>query len=319
MKKQVITPCKRIGASDLLIILALIILFYLFFFGGPTHYSKVSFIKFWNIGHIIFFALSNYLIIKFLSKDGNITAITAVILFTAGLGIVIELIQSQLGRSVDWQDIYRNFLGAGLAITVFLPSLKRNFTLNRYLLLILICGLILFEQLDFYHALNNENKARERLPVLADFEEPSEINHWSGHFLSQSQRHKTSGQYSMKVELLSGIKYSGFTFEHFPNNWEAYNYLAFSLYNPNNAILKLSVKITDYEHNINTLQAQNNRFNLKIKLEHGWNHIRIPLIAIIQSPENRKMDISNISEITFFMYQLQEETTLYIDDVSLQK
>ncbi len=322
MKKQVITPLKKTETKNLflvpVIVLSTAILFVLFFLGGPNHYSKLSFIQFWNIGHIIFFILSNYLIIKFLEKKGNMIVIMAVVIYTVVSGVLIELLQSKIGRSVDLNDLYRNSLGAGLAIAIFLPSLKNNNKILRRILLILLACFILLDQLSFYQALRYEIQAREDLPMLADFEKKPDIKQWSGDFLSQSQTHKTKGQYSMKVKLLSGKKYSGFTFEHFPSNWTAYQHLDFSLYNPDSAPLKLSVKITDYEHNINEVQNHNNRFNLKLKLEHGWNHISIPLIQIVQSPENRKMDISNISEITFFMYQLQKEAILYIDNLRLQ-
>ncbi|MCW8929429.1 MAG: hypothetical protein OQL19_04215 [Gammaproteobacteria bacterium] len=310
---------KKLHSRNIFLISICLCLFTLFFVGGPNYYSKPSFIHFWNIGHITFFTISNYMIIKFLRKNKyrNITTIALILLFTIGLGVLIELIQSKLDRSVDWKDIYRNLLGAGLALTLFLPFDKKHFTLIKIPLLISLIILILLDQLKFIDAVKNEIQAQMLFPVLADFEKQSELKQWSGNSLIQSPDYHITGLYSMRVSLLAGYQYSGFTFKHFPGNWEPYKYLTLSLYNPNQDTFNLNIKITDYEHD-NNRYSSDNRFNTQIKLKKGWNHISISLADVMISPKDRKMDMLNISQIGFFTKNLRHNKIIYLDNLVLR-
>jgi hypothetical protein len=45
-----------------------------------------------------------------------------------------------------------------------------------------------------------------------------------------------------------------------PRNWEGYNDLVINIYNPAKDALKITTKITDYQHDLSN-QAYNDRYN----------------------------------------------------------
>jgi len=209
--------------------------------------------------------------------------------------------------------MYRNLLGAALAICLFLPAKKSNITKNA---LLLIISLILIDQVKLYQTVKQEIRAHLNFPVLADFEQAEALRQWSGHSLTQSSEHKLTGQYSMKVKLMAGGQYSGFSFKHFPADWSDYQQITFSLFNPGQSTIRLNIKITDFEHDL-YINQYNSRFNRQIRLINGWNQITIPLDDIITSPENRKLDITEISRVGFFMSHLKNNQIIYIDNMRL--
>ena len=102
-----------------------------------------------------------------------------------------------------------------------------------------------------------------------------------------------------------------------PNNWEGYNYLALNIYNPNKDALKITTKITDYQHDLSE-QLHNDRYNKNFTLlASQWNIIKISLEDIKNSPETRELKLDNISRLSLFTTGLTEDKVIYIDSITL--
>jgi hypothetical protein len=304
---------KAAFSYQILILPIVIISFVLFFLGGPSHYSSLSFQLFWNVGHILFFYLTSYYLLTILKQKSSLWL---VMLYALVLGGTIELIQGQIGRNIDWLDLYRDLLGALLAIAVWLYR-KHQKSLLHLIFLVATCLLITSDQIMLFKAIKLEINAYSNMPILAEFNDNDELMLWTGDNLSLSTEYANSAKYSLKVILTKGGKYSGFTYKHFNNDWTGYKVLVIHLYNANKENIELCIKVTDYIHDISK-QNYFNRFNRCVEVTQGKQEIQILITDIIQAPKNREFDISDISQIGFFMSDLVEDKLLYIQRISLK-
>lgn len=242
------------------------------------------------------------------------TLILSTLFYTLILGTVVELVQANFDREVDYFDIYRNFLGCFLAITFF--QLQRYKKSKKIIsVFIVACLLIVIEQKSLFSMLSLKYQQYKKLPMLADFSIKDESLLWSeGEIMKNNSK---SNPYSLKVKLTTGKKYSGFTFKDVYQDWRGYNAIEFRVRHYSKNDNKLCIKITDLIHDEGN-HAYSNRFNYCPSLIYGKNVIQIPLDNIINAPNNRKIYLSEISQIGFFMIDLTEEQTLYVDSIKLK-
>jgi len=94
-----------------------------------------------------------------------------------------------------------------------------------------------------------------------------------------------------------------------PRNWKEYKYLKFDVFSVDNNIpLQLSISDT---HN----KSYHDRYsNPEIRLSSGWNHINIPVSDI-----DRKLIINDINHINIYLWKVDGEHTLYLDNMHLTK
>ena len=305
--------------SNIAWFLGVISLFILFFIGGPSYYSSPVFKELWNTGHILFFTLTTYKLISLIKHKSTSVILASSLIYCFTLGALIELVQSKIGRSLDLHDIYRNALGAFLALSIYIYQKKRFdkgvFLASSYFI---IAGLlIIIDQNKLFQTIKIDIAARSKFPILASFESKLALKQWSGPNLSLSTEKTLTGLYSLKVGLSNKSKYSTVTLIHMPNNWEGYNYLALNIYNPNKDALKITTKITDYQHDLSE-QLHNDRYNKNFTLlASQWNIIKISLEDIKNSPETRELKLDNISRLSLFTTGLTEDKVIYIDSITL--
>jgi hypothetical protein len=308
-----------LAMSNMTWFLAVISLFILFFIGGPSYYSSPAFKELWNMGHILFFTLTTYKIISLIKHKTAFIILVSSLIYCFTLGTLIELVQSKIGRSLDWQDIYRDALGTFLALSIYAYQKicveKGIFLASRYFIIASL--LIIIDQNTLFQTIKIDIAARSKFPILASFESKLALKQWSGNNLSLSNKKNLTGLYSLKVELGTETKYSEVTLMHMPRNWEGYNDLIINIYNPAEGALKITTKITDYQHDLSE-QAYNDRYNKSfILLASQWNIIKISLEDIKNSPETRELKLDNISRLSLFTTDLTEDKVIYIDSVTL--
>jgi len=177
----------------------------------------------------------------------------------------------------------------------------------------LFLGLYVFK---IYNKIFNV-KYKEAVPIFfADFESRSEIDRWTGD-ADFSIDHETyyHGKASLKVELNTSL-YSGVGLKYFPENWQHYNELQLSIFNPDSEPLQLTCRIHDRQHT-RGLQLYADRFNRKFSISSGWNLIRIELQDIENAPHKRKMALNEIQGLGIFATSLSKQKTVYVDYVRL--
>ncbi len=287
-----------------------------FFYGGPSSHSLRSFMAAWNFGHPVFFML---FVCYFGRKTGSSVSwarIMRILLLVLLTGTLIEIIQSGIpGRTASALDVTRDLMGGVLGV-VWLrwPCSPLKVRLG----LALVAGVILCWNLyPVTTALVDEWQAGRDFPLLAGFEHPHELSRWAeGKSAARRSREEArQGHFSLRVSL-STATYSGVHLEYFPHNWQGWSFLAFSVYNKGLRPLTITVRVNDKKHEEGP-QLYNDRYNHSFITHHGWNDIKISLADIRNAPANRKMNMSEISELGFFVIRQKRSRVIFLDDVRL--
>jgi hypothetical protein len=105
--------------------------------------------------------------------------------------------------------------------------------------------------------------------------------------------------------------------DYFPNDWRNYRCIAFSVFNPDDRLLKLVCRIHDEEHYQNGGDYED-RFNRDLAVHVGWNDFEISLADVMNAPRSRKMDMTRIQNFGIFSVQLPKEKVIYLDYVRLE-
>jgi len=291
----------------------------LFFVGGPDYYSPRSYKYFWDLGHILFFSILSYLILANWPKCSETTFLRQgifIILIVICLGGLVELAQTGSVRTPDIMDLIRDIIGGLVALSFWAPTRKTISNAKLRIWQAISAVLVAMAFFPLTTAIVDEITALKQFPVLSDFEYRLEIGRWTGD-ADFSIDHETyyHGTASLKVELNTSL-YSGVGLKYFPKNWQHYNELQLSIFNPDSEPIKLTCRIHDRQHT-RGLQLYADRFNKKFSISSGWNLIRIQLKDIENAPHKRKMALNQIQGIGIYAVSLQKPRAVYVDYVRL--
>jgi len=306
--------------SRLLFALFLLLLgsFYLFSDGLGNRVVRSS-KELWNLGHIVYFAVTVYLLVelRLLKRFSLPVQWLALLMLSLLWGTLIEVLQYDTQRTPDLADIFRDLTGCLLVLS-FHPALLKLSSYSGLLLIRLLVSLLLIIQLiPLSIALIDETIARQQFPVLSNFETPFELDRWkkTGEIV---QLNPDPESFQLKVELTTST-YSGNGLKFMPSDWRGYKSVKLKIFNPSGKPLKLVVRIHDVEHETDPgAYAHSDRFNTRVKLNQGWNDITISLVKVESAPRKRKMDLSRIADISFFAVRLPAPRVIYVDSIGLQ-
>ncbi|MCP4932561.1 MAG: hypothetical protein GY912_11365 [Candidatus Marinimicrobia bacterium] len=215
--------------------------------------------------------------------------------------------------------MFNDFIGSLIVLTFFYPSRKNIPKIILRLLQFTAVFLVLLAISPLAKASIDEYFSMKKFPILSDFETPFEIGRWSDkEKLKINHDIVRNGKSSLRVQL-STTKYSETLLKYFPNDWRHFSTLQFSVFNTSLEPLKIHCKVFDMLHTAKDYNNDDNRFNGKFMLTHGWNDIKIRTDIIANAPVKRKMDLSNIRGFQIFVARLSQPIVIYIDDVRLVK
>ncbi|NRA55407.1 MAG: VanZ family protein [Gammaproteobacteria bacterium] len=290
------------------LLLCLIPLGSLFFVGGPDTASLPSVRSFWNFGHIVFFFLLSvgYAIVRPFKSSRQIIVFVAAVLL---ISLLIEFTQSFVGRHFSLMDVLRNLTGC--VIGLFLrarPLLPvAIFSVFSFVFVVEIYGLSL--------TIFGDIKQQNRGPIIEDFESGLLVERWQGAVVA-SELYVLSGQYSGKAVFSPG-KYPSIHLSPLLKNWTGYDAFEINVFVPGYSILSLNVRLHDQIHHQNQARIYGDRFNRNVQIEPGWNKLTLPLKAILEAPNGRSMDLTKMSQLSFFFVDLKQTQQLYFDDIRL--
>lgn len=308
----------RFAATPVVLGLALCVLFPLFFIGGPDWTSGPLHQAAWNFGHLIFFGL---MVLTWQMVFG-IGGWRQWLLLSAAVflaGVIIELLQNGLGRDPDWQDVVRNMIGAWL-VMVWRPPSRPVYqwlpTAALWSLRALVTTLLVFQIVPVAEVGFQQYRMARQLPVVFDIREPQAIHYWSGDVARAPAPGEISGQ---SLEIKMGIaNYSGAFLNNMPGNWQGYQQLMFELYNPDAVPLAMTLRINDAVHE-RSGNAYNDRFNIRLVVEPGWNTYRIDLSKVESAPAARRMDMTNLRRLGFFASGLPAPRSVFLSGLRLSR
>jgi hypothetical protein len=151
--------------------------------------------------------------------------------------------------------------------------------------------------------------------VLSDFESEADLDRmqWHCHTLfSLSASHVTHGKSSLRLELYPSA-YPGMAFALPQHDWSGYAMLSLDIYNPQEEVLSLAMRIDDRKE----YPEFNDRYNSSFSIHPGMNHVSIPLASITTSGTKRTINLKNIHRCLLFMAQPQKTYIVHIDYVHL--
>lgn len=302
-------------------LIALALLLAVLMFVGEGQYSWRTVDELWNAGHIAVFALWCHLSAnhwRWLAQRSYRSQLIWSLILSAVFSIVIETIQSHIGRTFDVIDIAKNLIGC-LSAYVFFISARRSISRSR--LRAMQAGtilLIVVSTVPLVRSAADDWAILTQFPTLSDMENPFEINRWSGSAdLSVNRSIKRRGDASLKIAM-DTRQYSGAALEYFMRDWREFTSLEFDLYNPDEQPLYLTCRIHDADHAQSGMRFDD-RFNRKLRIDCGWNAVTIAIEEIQGAPRNRQMDLAHIQNFMVFAVDLDRPRTIYIDAVRLRR
>lgn len=286
----------------------------LLFIGGPDWASGPLYRSAWNLGHIGLFALLTFGLKPWHWLTGWrlwLATSSLVLLF----GMLIEWLQSDFDRQADGHDILRNLLGSWL-ILAWRPVFSRNTAsgLRTWLLPTITTLLLLFELGATGSVAARQWQVHHQLPMLYDFRHENPALFWNGNPVP-TDRHTANHSQSLRIELGTDT-YSGVSLNNLPADWQGYEQLSITLFNPSKEPLTLTLRINDVAHDRGD-NAYDDRFNTRLVLNPGTNAFAINLDDVMNAPADRTMDMANVRRLGLFAARLPEPRIIYLADLRL--
>lgn len=293
------------------------------FTNTPIDSSSRLFQSIWNTGHLFLFAALIWLLMTqtALHRLDRLKMYAVSVMFAVLLGATIEGLQFFVDRSVSFDDILLDVLGATLGflwVQFSLPTERHPVSKPLILLLGALCVGLAF--IPVQQVLRINMQLVERLPVIANFETESSLDFWIKRNISEFERDTAlfkEGQSSVRIKF-KATEYPDATLEILPPDWTAYSDLYFSIHNDQKESINVVIKIYDRLHSKRGYQ-HNDRFNYSVQLYPGWNEIKIKLLDVYNSPKERKMDLSDVMGISLFMINPVTEQSIHLDNIYLSK
>ena len=311
---------KSVSIPLLVVCLILLVATYYLFYGSPNNFSARSLKELWNLGHIAYFAIVVWFLAKFKPvKKMPLPYLWAAFLFiTLLLSILIEILQYGTDRTPDLGDVSRDLTGCLLVLS-FHPSFLKLPSKTMLLFVRFIALTILLIHLKpLAIALIDESTARSQFPILSNFETAFELDRWDGGASTIIIKPGLKNDsYQLKIGLMA-TTHSGVGMKYLQSDWTAYKLVNLRIFKPSDESLSIVIRIHDVWHKTGPVAyANSDRFNRRVDLSQGWNDIKIPLSQIESAPHKRKMDLSQVSDISLFATRLPEPRVIYLDKVYL--
>ncbi len=291
------------------------------FVGGPGNNASRSFLDLWNLGHPLLFILFVFILYSDWKDFGEKSRLKQwmVAMFLGGaLGLATETVQSMVGRQFDHLDIIRDLAGCATGLLILSGSDRKMLKTEKLARAAGISIITIALMVPLFFSLSDELIARKQFPLLSGFETPLEVDRWRADGpISISDNVFRGGKASLMAGLTTA-RYSRVTMRYSLGEWEGYDYLGFSIYNPDSSGLKLICRIHDREHEKRG-NEYTDRFHRTLMLENGWNDLSIPVEDIRTAPSEREMNLNELVQITFFSVSLPGPRTVYIDNVMLHR
>lgn len=267
-----------------------------------------------NSGHALVFFFATLFLLKACHQNNTsspyLLLIASIALF---IGTGIEIVQPYIGRDRSLLDLTYDLLGILFACFIHRYAGRvRPRTVLFACLFFVAAGLgfpayrsILFWQIN-------------QTPVLLNFERQWETNSLSASKATQLKvipafaPFEEQG-YVGEITFNTDEAYPGIGLEHPKNDWREFQTLSWEVVSLEQENFTLNLRVHDAQHN----QEYNDRFNGRFVIQPGLNHIELPLREIIMGPSSRSLDLSQISNLKFFVGHPEKPITLFLDNVRL--
>lgn len=322
----ILKPQLSHSLSSLLPILVIhgIILVLLIMFFNQLDTGKLFSKHLKDSGHAAVFFVGTYMLTLFLDSPrirrlGTLTArIGALMLLCLVIGVAIELIQPSFGRESSLEDVIYDLLGISAAILVYLLKQPNTGAKQRWQMGTAACLLLLISAAKpiYYGYLRIQQQ--QLLPILIDFDA-----NWQNILFVASQGGEVAivgspdgwleNQSRVLQITMDSTQYPGASLNHIWSDWSGYQSLSMDLYSAHSDSFPLVVRIHDGKHNLD----YDDRFNQRIIVQPGVNHITLDLELVKEAPKNRQMELNDISALMLFTVRPGKPRQVFLDNIRL--
>lgn len=272
-----------------------------------THYMLVK--EVWNLGHIVmFFALTRVFGDILLARGFGLRSVCVLVLGLVALGLAVEFIQLHIGREFSLFDWAFDICGCLLALLTYPWRFSSQIRVALGVVIISLCLLPLTRQVLF------EWQLYRQLPYLLRADSSIALQQLDAdgqlrqsHSVSPSAEDSAIGAY-LRVEYLPR-HYSSFQVKRLEPDWTGWHSVNFDIVNPGPSAVNVVCRIHDIQHERGNW-AMSDRFNRRVKLEPGMNHVQFDLSEVQQAPKGRLMDLSQIAYLNCFSVKAKQSFML---------
>ncbi len=213
-----------------------------------------------------------------------------------GLMLFLTYDSDLLGRWVEWREFPRN---AVLRVTV-----------------VLVLALTLLPVMQWAYACWDRDN---RFPSLVEFSSEWEMKFVKAVDSEWQVVEAPEGWKKSRDDLVGQVvfhpkRYPRIHLEEPYPDWRGYTFFQLDVYSELSSTQSIAIRIDDTYRTT----SYENRFNRRIMISPGLNHIQIPLEDIRQAPESREMDMSSIRKVLLFAVSPPKEFILYFDNLRLE-
>lgn len=303
-----------------LLVLLLIALFAFLRISGRS--NPVAIMRTMDAGHAFAFCLICWLLYLAVEPYGRRRALLISGAVSMGLMVLIEVLQSFVGRTASFEDIQISLFGIVVALSgvVVWHTMDSRILKGGHLLFTLL--IVLWVAQPAWHEWRAVWLRDQQFPLLGSFEDPLERRLWKGSGvahgvptrLSRSKHGVTEGKYSLQVETVHDA-WSGTIFSAGRQDWRGYGHLVIELYNPSTPF-NLSVRVDDAAI---TSPDYSERYNGRYRITAGRNTLSIPLARIARGPKTRELDLGRIRRVVLFIGKTEPARRFYLDNIRLTR
>jgi hypothetical protein len=275
----------------------------------------------WPIGHIAVFAFLSALLLtysRFLKHAKWQQQLFWLTLACSVVGITVELIQPIFSRTAELEDLLLNYLGT-LAVFVTMGNFS-HYQKVKLSLKGLYGILLLYLMAPTFLTAYDEYRLLDDFPSIATYYNETSLSRWKadGSLAILNKEDLNSAQNNILQATFPAQSASRVVMRYFNENWQiaGYQNLQVRFYNPTKKQLPLTIILTDKRYK-KSHSNRKYRFEEKIQLDAGWSTHTILLDDIQHQPSARKIDLTKMAGIDFYMYKLTDPVTLLIDEIKL--
>ncbi len=228
------------------------------------------------------------------------------------VGALIELVQTQVGRTALWHDFFMDLQGISLVVGFVL---WRGHGKTTGLFVIGLTAMIMSWQISYLPKMvAATSECRKSFPQLANFSSPNASALWQGTYKAQVEM---SFDNKGIMQIIGGppSKWPGAQMRHFPHNWTGYKELLVDarIVGSGSETRQLAIRLDDYEGRKSACWVTNH-----FQVGHKWTTYRMPIVDRNLRHCDRILDLANVDKILLFLPSPQDTVQMQFDNLCLR-
>ncbi|MES9990541.1 MAG: VanZ family protein [Candidatus Thiodiazotropha sp.] len=256
-------------------------------------------------GHFIIFTILTLVILSLYRKSEQRT-VWLLMLFILLFGVLVEVVQSYIGREPSLYDLLMDLLGIAAGAILYAGFFRRSLSWSLSIVILLAFTLTAFSMPLHWFILYQARASQ--FPRLIDVDNLLSRSLLEGSEGGKLRYIEVPENWSLPVDSdietcayvsLHNGSWPGVEIREPEPDWRGYDSLELSIYSDQPEELSLVLRIHDKNHN----QVSDDRYNQNLLLQPGYNHYSLPLSEIVQAPLTRTMEQQAISGVILFAPQ----------------